>query len=123
MYVKTHGKMRPFLMHVSLQSEVNDLENLAELLATALETIEGKISKPSFETWLKSTEAKSFQNDTIVIAAPNEFARDWLENSYSELISDTLYEVAGTALKPKFIIPETEVEETAPEVKQKPKNQ
>jgi chromosomal replication initiator protein len=94
---------------------VNVLENITELWAKTLKTIEGKISKPSFDTWLKSTEAISFQKDTIVIAAPNEFARDWLENSYSELISDTLYEVAGTALTPKFIIPETEVEE--PEIK------
>ncbi|MRG87950.1 chromosomal replication initiator protein DnaA [Salinibacillus xinjiangensis] len=87
------------------------MENIEELWTKTLENIEQKISKPSFDTWLKSTEAKSLENNMIVIAAPNEFARDWLENSYSELISNTLQEVTGTALKPKFIIPDTEKEE------------
>ncbi len=67
-----------------------------------------KVSKPSFDTWLKSTEAKFIENDQIVIAAPNEFARDWLENSYSKLISSTIYDITGAELEPKFIIPETE---------------
>ncbi|MBB6454422.1 chromosomal replication initiator protein [Salirhabdus euzebyi] len=96
------------------------MENIAELWTKTLKTIEGKISKPSFDTWLKSTEAKSFHNETIVIAAPNEFARDWLENSYSQLISDTLFEVTGTSLKPKFIIPETEIEEYEPKKNKRP---
>ncbi|GAA0502158.1 chromosomal replication initiator protein DnaA [Salinibacillus aidingensis] len=84
------------------------MENIEELWKKTLETIEGKISKPSFDTWLKSTEAKSIEKDTIVIAAPNEFARDWLENSYSTLISNTLHEVTGSKLNPKFVIPEKE---------------
>ncbi|SET14722.1 chromosomal replication initiator protein [Salinibacillus kushneri] len=88
------------------------MENIEELWAKTLENIEEKISKPSFDTWLKSTEAKSIDNETIVIAAPNEFARDWLENSYSKLISNTLLEVTGSQLNPKFVIPEKEKTET-----------
>ncbi|MCY8323202.1 chromosomal replication initiator protein DnaA, partial [Bacillus inaquosorum] len=53
------------------------------------------MSKPSFETWMKSTKAHSLQGDTLTITAPNEFARDWLESRYLHLIADTIYELTG----------------------------
>lgn len=70
-----------------------------------------KVSKPSFETWLKATKANDIQNDMIVITAPNEFARDWLEDHYADLTSDTIEQITGTRLKPKFVIPQHEMEE------------
>ncbi|MRC69593.1 hypothetical protein GH843_33265, partial [Bacillus thuringiensis] len=33
------------------------------------------------------------KQDVLTITAPNEFARDWLESHYSELISETLYDL------------------------------
>src|SRR5699024_4435194 len=48
----------------------------------------------------------ALQDNTLIIAAPNEFSRDWLEGQYTKLITDTLYEVTGAELKTKFIIPE-----------------
>ena len=57
----------------------NLLENIADLWDKALANIETKVSKPSYDTWLKSTKAHSLQGNSLVITAPNEFARDWLE--------------------------------------------
>lgn len=87
------------------------MENLADLWDRVLEKMEQKISKPSFDTWLKSTSAHKLQGDTLIIAAPNEFARDWLEERYSQLISDILYELIGESLHVKFIIPPDQTEE------------
>ncbi len=99
------------------------MENIADLWQAALSNIEKKISKPSFETWLKSTKAHSLQGDLLVINVPNEFARDWLEERYSKLISDILYEITGERLSPKFIIPhdpkDEEQEIQAPPIKAK----
>lgn len=83
------------------------LENIHELWNATLDQMKEKISKPSFETWLKATKAHSLDEDTLTIIAPNEFARDWLENQYQKLIKETLVEVTGSELKTKFIIPET----------------
>lgn len=88
------------------------LENLNELWNKTLQAIEKKVSKPSFETWLKSTAASHIDGDTLVILAPNEFARDWLEDRYTHLIADTLEEIIGAKLDIKFIIP---LEQTANE--------
>ncbi|WP_028784481.1 chromosomal replication initiator protein DnaA [Thalassobacillus devorans] len=82
------------------------MENIHELWDSTLEKMKEKISKPSFETWLKATKADSLQDNTLTIVAPNEFARDWLENQYSKLISETVYEVTGAELNTRFIIPE-----------------
>ena len=86
------------------------MENIADLWNAALANIEKKISKPSFDTWLKSTKAHSLQGNLLVITAPNEFARDWLEERYSQLISGILYEITGEELSVKFIIPQNQNE-------------
>ncbi|TCS80824.1 chromosomal replication initiator protein DnaA [Tepidibacillus fermentans] len=83
------------------------MEQLQTLWKKTLSVIEGKISKPSFETWLQSTQASSLIKDQLTIIAPNEFARDWLESRYSILIQETLYEITGENFKIKFIIPST----------------
>jgi len=87
------------------------LENIADLWNKALSNIEKKISKPSFDTWLKATKAHALQGDSLIITAPNEFARDWLEERYSQLISDILEEITGEELGVKFIIPQNQKEE------------
>ncbi|MCA0988764.1 chromosomal replication initiator protein DnaA [Guptibacillus algicola] len=100
------------------------MENITDLWQQALAEIEKKLSKPSFETWLKSTSANRMEGDTIIITAPNEFARDWLESRYSSLITETLLELTGSELRAKFIIPQTnsdddlDIEQT---MKKKPK--
>ncbi|MFD2627335.1 chromosomal replication initiator protein DnaA [Oceanobacillus kapialis] len=83
------------------------MENIEELWVATLEKIEEKISKPSFDTWLKNTNAEFLEGNTLVISAPNEFARDWLENQYTALISDILLEITGSRLATKFIIPDS----------------
>lgn len=87
------------------------MENIADLWNAALANIEKKISKPSFDTWLKSTKAHSLQGNLLVITAPNEFARDWLEERYSQLIAGILYEITGEELSVKFIIPQNQKEQ------------
>ncbi|GAB4072026.1 chromosomal replication initiator protein DnaA [Barrientosiimonas marina] len=84
------------------------MENIEELWDAALKKIAEKISKPSFETWLKNTEPKALENDTLTIMAPNEFARDWLEGRYTTLINDILLEITGARLSAQFIIPDSQ---------------
>lgn len=91
------------------------MQNINDLWNKALEEMEAKVSKPSFDTWLKATKAEMIRNDTITITAPNEFARDWLENRYLKFISETLKEITGAELKVKIVIPKN-VEENQDEL-------
>ncbi|MFJ7978076.1 chromosomal replication initiator protein DnaA [Peribacillus sp. JNUCC 23] len=81
------------------------MDNIESLWDQSLKSMQNKISKPSFETWLKSTKAHMLQGDILTVIAPNEFARDWLEERYSHLISEVLLELTGEGLEVKFIIP------------------
>lgn len=94
------------------------MENIDELWAAALNKIEQKISKPSFDTWLKNTEAETITENTIIINVPNEFARDWLEGRYTKIISDILYELTGIELNIKFTIPDKDENEHEMKLKQ-----
>ncbi|GEN31233.1 chromosomal replication initiator protein [Cerasibacillus quisquiliarum] len=83
------------------------MENIKELWDVVLNKIEEKVSKPSYETWLQHTVAEKIENNTLTVMAPNEFAKDWLEEQYTDLIASIVEEVTGSLLKIKFSIPDT----------------
>lgn len=78
-----------------------------------LTEIQKKLSKPSFDTWLKSTRATVFSEDTLVICAPSIFAKEWLENRYTKMIRDTVFEHLGRQVTVQ-IIEQEEIREVAP---------
>lgn len=88
-----------------------NLKNISELWDTVLSKAKEKVSKPSYETWLKSTTAHSLIGNVLTVTAPNEFARDWLEERYLSLISEILYEITGEQLQVKFVIPQNQQDE------------
>ncbi|MGP4038971.1 chromosomal replication initiator protein DnaA [Gracilibacillus sp. D59] len=88
------------------------MENIEDLWRNTLELIKDKVSKPSYDTWLKNTSVDQLKEDTVIISAPNEFTRDWLESRYTMIISDALYELTGAKLAVKFVIPESTDETT-----------
>lgn len=63
------------------------MEHLEKLWAEVLAKIEERISRPSFETWLKSTKLISYEKENVTIAVPNTFSKDWLESNYIHLIT------------------------------------
>lgn len=83
---------------------MNDV-NLEQLWHETLSIIEKELSKPSFETWLKSTKPISLTEDSIEIGVPNDFAKEWLETRYINLIKNTLRFVTQREMKVTFIIP------------------
>lgn len=80
---------------------MNDIKNIWK---KTLEKIEQRISGPSFETWLKDTEALSLINDNLLVTVPTDFVKEWLENRYSPLICDVLEEVTGMRLHVTFTV-------------------
>jgi chromosomal replication initiator protein len=79
-----------------------------------LSMIQTKLSKPSFDTWLKSTKATVFTDTSVVICAPNNFAREWLESRYTKLIAGTIFDFMGKHVDVKFILETDEQKSAAP---------
>jgi len=80
-------------------------QELQEIWQATLDRIEKKMSKPSFETWLKTTRPVSLTDDTLVISVPNDFTRDWMQGRYAELISETLKDVSNKNYQVHFMTP------------------
>ena len=62
-----------------------------ELWQAVLAQIQLNISQANFATWFKSTEIVSFKEGGVIIAVPNSFAKEWLENKYGKTIFKILY--------------------------------
>lgn len=107
-----------FTLHLKRKGD-KFVESISDLWSKTLKEIEKKVSKPSFETWLKSTQAHSLEDDLLTVVAPNIFARDWLENRYSALISEIIHDITGSLLQIRFITPQHE--NTEIEMNEKPK--
>ena len=77
---------------------------LAETWQKILLLLEQDLSKPSFDTWLKSTYLLSFDNYYLHIVVPNEFAKDWLETRYYDNIKNKALQVLNKEVSLKFYI-------------------
>ncbi|MDQ3879825.1 MAG: chromosomal replication initiator protein DnaA [Chloroflexota bacterium] len=64
------------------------------------------LSPANFETWLKETTLEEIDDHRYRISAPNGFARDWLDNRYRPLISQTLARVVGHSVQVEFVVTE-----------------
>ena len=80
-------------------------KELLEIWQATLDEIATKMSKPSFETWLKTTRPVSLNDNTLIISVPNDFTKDWLQGRYTQLITETLQSVANKNYQIHFVTP------------------
>lgn len=83
---------------------------LAQIWDEALIFIEKELNKPSFETWLRSTEVVNLTQTTAYIGVPNQFAKDWMRTRYGNIIRNALKAVLNRDLEIKFTLPEEVIE-------------
>ncbi|MBC7341382.1 MAG: chromosomal replication initiator protein DnaA [Clostridia bacterium] len=79
--------------------------SLQEVWDRALGILKEELSQESYETWLKSTQAIAYHNQTIDIAVPTSFAKKWLEDRYYTLIKNTLRLVLNQPVDVRFVLP------------------
>ena len=77
---------------------------------TALTALESQLSKPSFETWILSLEPVTLQQNTLVLRVANAFNRDWLQNQYATIITESLQATSGRSLAIRFILPSEDLD-------------
>jgi chromosomal replication initiator protein len=70
----------------------------------ALGELQVSLSPANYETWLKETSLVDVDDQRFRIAVPNGFAKDWLEQRYRSLISQTLARIVGYSVQVEFVI-------------------
>jgi chromosomal replication initiator protein len=76
----------------------------------ALGELQVSLSPANYETWLKDTMLVGVDGDRFRIAAPNGFAKDWLENRYRSLIAQTLARIVGYSVNVAFEVNEAGID-------------
>jgi chromosomal replication initiator protein len=69
-----------------------------------LEIIKRDLNTPTFKTWFEHAAPLGMVDDTFVIAVQNDFARDWLESRYAELIRSALSRATGSPVAVSFTV-------------------
>ncbi|MBI2841816.1 MAG: chromosomal replication initiator protein DnaA [Armatimonadetes bacterium] len=65
----------------------------------AQEALASKVSKPSYESWVKPVIPVSFEDGVAVLGTPSRFAKHWLEGKYLADIKNLLEEELGREIR------------------------
>ena len=66
-----------------------------DLWNQVLDKLEGQLSGPTFETWLKPTEIQTLSKQQLTLLTDNPFARNWLQKHYLNQITEVVTEILG----------------------------
>ncbi|MBU7007554.1 chromosomal replication initiator protein DnaA [Phosphitispora fastidiosa] len=81
------------------------LAEIDEIWQQALSVLKKQVSKPSFEMWVKFTRPVQYRDHTMIIEVPNDFAKDWLESRYYEVIKGSLEKLLNREIGLSFVLP------------------
>ncbi|MBW4627760.1 MAG: chromosomal replication initiator protein DnaA [Brasilonema octagenarum HA4186-MV1] len=68
---------------------------IENLWSQVLERLQLELSRPTFETWIKTASAERLENNCLVIFTPNPFARNWLQKYYIKTIANVVQDILG----------------------------
>ena len=70
-------------------------DKIENLWSQVLERLQLELSRPTFETWIKTAIAEKLENNCLVIRTPNPFARNWLQKYYIKTIASVVQDILG----------------------------
>ncbi len=71
----------------------------AEVWGEVLSSLKKDVPAQSFETWLKPTKALELSEDTLTVEVPNKFFKEWLQDHYFDLLTNSLEQVCGKPVR------------------------
>jgi len=75
-----------------------------DIWTQAKAVLKDKLNPQSFNVWFVPTKPLSLDNNVLQIEVPNKFFKDWLEEHYSDTVSETLGALADTRLDVVYVI-------------------
>jgi hypothetical protein len=87
---------------------------------SVLGQLQQEMPRASFETWVRDSDAQSFENKVLTVSARNAYARDWLDSRLTNRIERILAGLLNQAISVHFTVngstePESESDEEEPE--------
>ena len=81
-----------------------EFTEIEELWNKILEIIKEKLSPQAYNSWFSQTKVVKFDDNELIISAPSDFCKDWLEKHYADFVKNILKGALGSDdnLKIKF---------------------
>ncbi len=85
------------------------VEDLNELTAENLWTdvsarLRGALNEKTFRNWFGEVAAVGLDDETFVLAVPNDFTREWIEGRFAELIRAGIKDATGAERRLEFVV-------------------
>jgi chromosomal replication initiator protein len=78
--------------------------NAQQAWQATLGQLQMEMSKAAFDTWVRSADLVSHEQDTFTVGVPNAYARDWLESRLSTTVIRLLTGILGRPQAVRFIV-------------------
>jgi chromosomal replication initiator protein len=92
-----------------------DISTATDLWLELLSTIRSQLPEQSFATWIQPLTPQKLENNALVLAAPSQFHRDWIEGHFIKNLELALRELRGTDIRLKLhVAPRSKTENSAP---------
>lgn len=79
-----------------------DHPSAQQLWETALGELQLQVTRPNYDTWLRETVGVRYDDKTLVVGAPTDFATAWLGSKLRPLITKTLSGITGCPVPVAF---------------------
>ncbi|MEW6600131.1 MAG: chromosomal replication initiator protein DnaA [Nitrospirota bacterium] len=76
--------------------------NIEETWTKTIEAIGAKVGGQAFDLWFRPLKLVQFQDQNIILEVPNKFFKEWIEDHFPGIISDTLKEFVNKDVSVKF---------------------
>ena len=73
-----------------------------QIWQAALGELQMQMTKATFDTWLKPTAVLSYADQELVIACPNQYTQEWLDNRLKTTIQRILSGITGQLMRARF---------------------
>ena len=73
-----------------------EFAEIEELWNKILETIKEELSPQAYNSWFSQTKVVKFDETELIISAPGDFCKDWLEKHYAVFIKDILKRILNS---------------------------
>jgi chromosomal replication initiator protein len=68
-----------------------------------LECLEGEVSRPTLESWIKTAIPEELTPEKFVLRAPHSFARNWLIKYYYHRLKEVVAEILGYTVEVQIL--------------------
>ncbi len=79
-------------------------ESLREMWEGILLEMEGRLNRPSFETWVKIIKPVTLKDETLYLSVPNEFTKNWVETRYTGHLKEAVVKILDREYEIQFLL-------------------